>query len=159
MREPDPPALVLVTSHDGYRSHFGVIHHRRLTLARSGDRLAGEDRLAVAVTGRAAAAPDAYTLRFHLHPSVSASRTADGRAALLVLPGGQVWTFEAGGLPVAVEESVFFAAPDGARRTEQLTVSSGFRSTPTVAWSFSKASPAARASTPDPEPDAELPLD
>ncbi len=158
VREPDPPALSLVTSHNGYRSLFGVIHHRRLTLARSGDRLAGEDRLAVAVAGRAGAAPDAFMLRFHLHPSVNASRTADGRAALLVLPGGHVWTFEAGGLPVSVEESVFFAAPDGARRTEQLTVSGGFRSTPSVTWSFSKVAPTAKAQAPEPEPDAELPL-
>jgi hypothetical protein len=44
------------------------------------------------------------------------------------------------------------------RRTEQLTVSGGFRSTPTVTWSFSKVAPAAKAQAPQPEPDAELPL-
>ena len=61
-------------------------------------------------------------LRFHLHPAVKASRSQDGQTVMLVLPNGQSWAFEADGLPLALEESVFFAAADGLRRTEQIVV-------------------------------------
>jgi len=32
-------------SHDGYRQHFGLVHHRRLYLSADGTDLRGQDRL------------------------------------------------------------------------------------------------------------------
>jgi uncharacterized heparinase superfamily protein len=57
---------------------------------------------------------------------------------LLDLPNGRTWTFTAGGLPTVVEESIFFATPDGARASEQIVVSGGFGETPSVSWRFER---------------------
>ena len=38
-------------------------------------------------------ARDEFAARFHLHPSVKASRHQDGHGAMLVLPNKDVWTF------------------------------------------------------------------
>jgi uncharacterized heparinase superfamily protein len=135
-RGPAGPGPGLVASHDGYEAAFGVLHQRRLVLEADGRRLLGEDRLVVTHAGRGAS--DAYALRFHLHPSVRATRTPDGAAVLLDLPNGRTWTFTAGGLPTVVEESIFFAAPDGARAGEQIVVSGGFGETPAVSWRFER---------------------
>ncbi len=135
-REPDDPAIGVVTSHDGYRATLGVLHHRRILLETTGRRIAGEDRIEIVSPGRSAAGTDAFAVRFHLHPLVRPQLEPDGRAARLTLYNGRVWRFDAGGLPVTIEESVFFATPDGARRSEQIVVSSGFRTTNEVLWSF-----------------------
>ncbi len=150
VREPDAPGTLVEASHDGYRGPFGLVHRRRVVLAQDGRRLSGADALLVAQAARAANGPDAYALRFHLHPSVRASLTADGRGALLLLPNGKAWTFEAGGMPVLIDESIFFAAPDGARRTEQLVVQAGWRTAPDVAWSFTRVPGEKRGPAPEP---------
>ncbi len=133
---PAGPGPGLVATHDGYEAAFGVVHQRRLVLEADGRRLIGEDRLVVTHVGRGTS--DAYVLRFHLHPSVRATRTEDGAAVLLDLPNGRTWTFSAGGLPTVIEESIFFAAPDGARASEQIVVSGGFNALPAVSWRFER---------------------
>jgi uncharacterized heparinase superfamily protein len=137
-REPDDPAIGIVASHDGYRASLGVVHHRQVLLETSGRRLTGEDRIEVVNAGKAGSGTDAFAVRFHLHPTVHAEPEPDGRGARLTLFNGVVWRFDAGGLPIAIEESVFFATPDGARRSEQIVVSSGFRTTSTVEWTFER---------------------
>lgn len=138
MREPDDPAIGLRCAHDGYLSTFGVLHRRRLLLATDGSRLVGEDRIEVVSPSRAGRGTDAYALRFHLHPTVMADLEEDGRGVILSLASGRRWRFDGGGLPVAIEESIFFATPDGARRSDQIVVSSGFRTVPEVNWSFER---------------------
>lgn len=122
-----------VGSHDGYR-RLGATHTRRLTLARDGASLAGEDEVTLA--GTPAAMPAAA--RFHLHPNVRASLVRDGTGALLALASGEVWSFEAGGLVIAIEESLFLAAADGRRKTEQLVVAFDAVATPRIAWRLSR---------------------
>lgn len=126
-----------VGSHDGYR-RLGATHTRRLLLSRDGAVLAGEDEVALAVAqaGMPAAA------RFHLHPNVRASLVREGTGALLALASGEVWSFEAGGLPLAIEESLFLAAADGRRKTEQLVVAFDAVATPRIAWRLSRISAA-----------------
>jgi uncharacterized heparinase superfamily protein len=138
LRDDDRPSSVLSLSHDGYRALFGVIHVRRLVLVSDGSRLSGSDTIHAPSPSRASGASDSYAIRFHLHPSVRADRDADGRGVTLTLADGRVWSFDAGGLPVSVEESVFFAAPGGARRSEQLVVNGAWRTTPTVEWRFER---------------------
>ena len=147
MHLPGPGPGVIAT-HDGYEPAFGVVHQRRLVLEADGRRLIGEDRLIVTHQGRAAS--DAYAVRFHLHPSVRASRTPDGAAVYLDLPDGRTWTFRAGGLPTVLEESIFFATPDGARATEQIVVTGAFREQGVVSWSFERED----AGRPDEDSDA-----
>ncbi len=67
-------------------------------------------------------ARDEFAIRFHLHPSVKASRIADGHAAMLVLPNKDVWTFESHEDRVELEESVFLGGTDGPRRAVQLVI-------------------------------------
>ena len=88
-----------------------------------------------------------YTLaelaaRFHLHPNVRASLVRDGTGALLALASGEVWSFEAGSLTIAIEESLFLAAADGRRRTEQLVVAFDAAATPRIAWRLNRISTA-----------------
>ena len=63
-----------------------------------------------------------FAVRFHLHPHIKASRLADGRAVMLVLPNRDVWTFEALDDQVELEDSVFLAGTDGPRRTAQIVI-------------------------------------
>ncbi len=125
----------LMVSHDGYVRSFGLVHHRRLTLSAAGDALAGEDRLE-RPRGKGQDVP--YVLRFHLHPSVRVSLSEDQRTAYLVLTGRTAWEFQAPGLPLALEESVFFASAEGARRTSQLVVKATTGTRDSIAWMFRK---------------------
>jgi uncharacterized heparinase superfamily protein len=125
----------LVASHDGYLPRFGLIHERRWRLARSGDRLEGEDRFRRRGRYRRV---EAVTLRFHLHPSVRASRAQGGRAVVLVLPNREAWQFEAGSREIGLEESVFFAGSDGQRRTEQLVLQVDPEEGEPVLWRFER---------------------
>ena len=123
-----------VASHDGYRRSLGAVHTRRLELSRDGAVLAGEDE--VALSGARESLP--AVARFHLHPSVAATRIHEGEEVLLALPSGELWSFAAGGLPVMVEESLFLAAADGRRRSDQLSVAFDAVATPRITWRFSR---------------------
>lgn len=161
-RQDTPEGPEWVASHDGYRRALGAVHTRRLMLARDGAALSGEDE--VALTG--ARAELAAALRFHLHPNVRASLVRDGTGALLALASGEVWSFEAGGLTIVIEESIFLAGSDGRRRTEQLVVPFDAVATPRVTWRLSRISTAnpragktiadaiAERAAPEPAPDA-----
>jgi uncharacterized heparinase superfamily protein len=134
-RDQRPDMTVLQASHDGYAAGFGIVHERRLALASDGTRLVGRDDFIAASASQSDRDPG-FALRFHLHPSVKAEPAADGRSVRLGLPHGEAWIFDAGGLPVHVDDSIFFAAPDGARRTQQLVVAGTCRQTATVNWRF-----------------------
>ena len=127
-----------VASHDGYRRSLGAVHTRRLLLARDGAMLSGEDE--VKLSGARESLPAAA--RFHLHPNVRASLVREGSAAMLALASGEVWSFEAGGLPITIEESIFLAASDGRRRTEQLVVTFDAATTPRITWRLNRISAA-----------------
>src|SRR5246500_547810 len=114
-REAVPHGELLTTSHDGYLARFGVIHRRVLMAAQDGARLDGEDTLTPAPGGKIKGNEADFALRFHLHPSVKASRLSDARGVMLVLPNRDVWTFEALDDKVDLEVGVFFAGNDGPR--------------------------------------------
>jgi len=109
--------VLLTTSHDGYLGRFGVVHRRALMVAHDGIRLDGEDTVSPAPGARIKGNETDYALRFHLHPSVKASRLSDARGVMLVLPNREVWTFEALDDKVELEDSVFLAGNDGPRRS------------------------------------------
>ncbi|MGH7045943.1 MAG: heparinase II/III family protein [Stellaceae bacterium] len=102
-------------AHDGYRDRFGLTYRRELFLSADGEDLRGEDRL----TGRPGAT---FTVRFHLHPSVEASLTAEEAAAVLRLPGGAVWRLRAAGAGMGIGESVYLGSGE-AQRTQQVVLS------------------------------------
>jgi uncharacterized heparinase superfamily protein len=143
-REAMANGELLTTSHDGYLARYGVIHRRILMLSQDGFRLDGEDSVSPAPGGRLRGNDTDYALRFHLHPSVKASRLSDARGVMLVLPNRDVWTFEAQDDRVDLEDSVFLAGNDGPRRTAQIVIRQDSRHAASVRWSFvrSNASPA-----------------
>ena len=146
-REEVANGELLTTSHDGYLDRFGIVHRRVLMLSRDGVRLDGEDSLTPGPSGRIKGNETDYALRFHLHPSVKASRLSDARGVMLVLPNRDVWTFEALDDRVDLEDSVFLAGNDGPRRTAQIVVRQDLRHAPSVRWSFARSAASASATT------------
>ena len=159
-REAVANGQLLTTSHDGYVSQFGMVHRRVLMIAPDGTRLEGEDTVSLAPGGRIRANEGDYVLRFHLHPSVKASRLSDGRGVMLVLPNREVWTFEALDDRVDLEDSVFLAGNDGPRRTAQIVIRQDARQVTSIRWSFvrSTTSPAATSARRNARREPELPL-
>jgi uncharacterized heparinase superfamily protein len=102
-------------THEGYRDRFGLTYARQLFLAANGEDLRGEERL----TGRPGAA---FTVRFHLHPSVQASLAQEGVAVLFRLPSGMCWRLRAAGAEISLGESVYLGSGE-ARKTQQVVLS------------------------------------
>jgi uncharacterized heparinase superfamily protein len=146
-REVVGNGVLLTTSHDGYLARFGVVHRRVLMVAQDGARLDGEDTLSPAPGARIKGSETDYALRFHLHPSVKASRLSDARGVMLVLPNRDVWTFEALDDKVELEDSVFLAGNDGPRRTAQIVIRQDSRAASSVRWSFVRSTSSASATT------------
>ncbi|HEV2558628.1 MAG TPA: heparinase II/III family protein [Microvirga sp.] len=137
--------------HDGYRRH-GLTLERRWRLDAAGERLEGEDLFHRQGTAAEAEA----VLRFHLAPGIRTSRGESGRAVTLTLPDDETWAFETSTGDVAIEDSVFFSAVNGSRRTEQIVLRVNTAALPEVRWRFERASgknlAAARRSETAPEP-------
>jgi uncharacterized heparinase superfamily protein len=146
-REAVTNGMLLTASHDGYLAKFGVIHQRVLMVSHDGTRLDGEDTLTPAPGGRIKGNDGDYALRFHLHPSVKASRLSDARGVMLVLPNRDVWTFEALDDKIELEDSVFLAGNDGPRRTAQIVIKQDSRHASSIRWSFVRSSTSASATT------------
>jgi uncharacterized heparinase superfamily protein len=158
-REERDDAILLRASHDGYAQRYGAVLQRTIRLARDGGRLDGED-LFVAERGESLPSnkPDEFAIRFHLHPSVKASRLTDGHGVMLMLPNRQVWTFTAYEDRVALEESVYLAGPDGPRRAVQIVINGHARETARVHWTFAHMERTESAARRDAEMEPELPL-
>lgn len=120
----------LEANHDGWGKLFGAVHHRRLGLAETGEELLGEDLIE-------AAQPQPFTIRFHLHPNVTASLQQDNEAVLLRTPGGLGFRLRAEGAPVSVEESVYFGHAEP-RRAEQVVLSGHQDGPQHVKWSITR---------------------
>jgi uncharacterized heparinase superfamily protein len=120
----------LEAAHDGWKKPFGAIHRRRLYLAESGEDLRGEDVVE-------AASPQPFTLRFHLHPAVSASLQQDGQTVLLRLPTGGGWRLKADGAKLALEESIYLGGAEP-RRSEQVVLSGHPDGPQQVKWAITK---------------------
>jgi uncharacterized heparinase superfamily protein len=145
-REESADTIILRAGHDGYADRYGIVHERTITLASDGTRFEGED-LFLAADGSAQlhTTEDRYAVRFHLHPSIKATRLTDGHGVLLMLPNKEIWTFSAGDNRVELEDSVFLAGSEGPRRTAQMVIAGHAQSAPRVSWSFQQANPTAYA--------------
>jgi uncharacterized heparinase superfamily protein len=135
-RHDNAQGTIMSGSQDGYARRFRMSHHRKLALAIDGLTLGGEDSLK-ATRGQLADQP--YDLRFHLHPGVQPALSEDRRSVWLRLPNRSVWIFEAAGMEVALEESLFFASPEGARKTSQIVIRARTSSQASIAWTFRKS--------------------
>src|SRR5262249_53931617 len=84
-REEDSGMIALRAMHDGYASRFGILHERVLLLSANGLRLEGED-IFLDADGepRVRSDRDEFAIRFHLHPTVRATRLTDGHGVMLM---------------------------------------------------------------------------
>lgn len=116
-QEQNRDHMLVAASHDGYHSNLGVIYTRQLYLADQGEDLRGQDSF-VGSSGHA------FAIRFHLHPDVKASLTANNTGALLRSRSGAGWRFRATGVTVALEESIYAGqAGEKPKKTMQLVLS------------------------------------
>lgn len=117
----------LKASHDGYVSRFGVSHSRLIRLSPLGFSVSGEDVLSAprGLKGEAQTRGGAYTIRFHLHPSVNAKMAEDERSVRLVLPNRDAWTLTANTPTIGLEESVFLADESGPCQSLQVILTGG----------------------------------
>jgi uncharacterized heparinase superfamily protein len=119
-------------SHDGFTKSLGLVHHRRLYLSANGGDLRGEDTLSG--TGN-----HAFTVRFHLHPTVQASLVQDGSAVLLRTGGGGGWRMRASGGAIGLQESVYLGLGGQVRRSEQIVLSGATQNGQgQVKWAFAR---------------------
>jgi uncharacterized heparinase superfamily protein len=145
-REDGDDAIVVRAAHDGYADRYGILHERMLALSADGTRLEGEDVFVAADGGpQVRAAHDQFAARFHLHPSVKATRLTDGHSIMLVAANKEVWTFTAPGFRVELEDSVYLAGSDGPRRAAQIVIRGHAAATMRVQWTLQQANPAALA--------------
>lgn len=138
-RQETDTASRIEASHDGYVRRHGVIHRRRIALGADGRDVRGEDSLIPAGRRRKAAAIP-FAVRFHLHPGVQVSPTADGAGALLRTPSGAAWQFRANGATLGIEESVWIDGGGIPRETQQLVLTGESPAGGTsVSWLFHRA--------------------
>ncbi len=150
-RKEEPNGMWLLASHDGYLERYGLAVSRRLFLSADGGDFRGEDSLL-------ADAPDAeerferalsrlprarrerglpFVARFHLHPEVAATLVADGEAATLRLPHGEVWVMRQSGGALALEDSRYAARSPTPETTRQLVIRGAARGPSTqLRWAF-----------------------
>ena len=127
----------VTASHDGYLRRYGLLHERTLTLSKDGLAVMGMDRI-VPPGKKSTRRPgnDKYAIRFHLHPSVSASKSSDGRSILLSCASGKRWQFTCIDVEPQLKESVFFAVAAGGRRTRQIVLHGTAAAKSEIRWIF-----------------------
>lgn len=138
-RTESDTASRIEASHDGYARRHGVIHRRTLALGTDGRDLRGEDALLPAAKrGKPGATP--FAIRFHLHPAIDATPTADGAGALLRTRSGTVWQFRARGAALTIEESLWVDGKGIPRETRQLVLIGEAQAGGTsISWLFHRA--------------------
>ncbi len=136
----DDGSHVLRMTHDGYQAPFGLVHERKLTLSRNGNRLTGEDRLA-----GEGDTPVPAILRFHLHPDIKATLVQDATRVILTVSAQESWIFAASGEALLVEDSLFMAGPHGPRRTRQISIPYAALPGTSLVWGMQRIENARRA--------------
>jgi len=129
-REEDDEGVWALAAHDGYVAQYGLLHYRRLFLGPDGSDLRGEDTLSLVKGGaktleKARAKrkiPDGpgFTVRFHLHPDVSAEQS--DKAILLTMASGERWRMLTSGGRIALEDSIYIPRPASPRQTKQIVI-------------------------------------
>ncbi|MBB5753480.1 heparinase II/III family protein [Prosthecomicrobium pneumaticum] len=159
-RREDHAGIVLIAAHDGYVARYGIRHERRLMMSPYGDVIEGLDGFTSPSGGTAGkGGKDGFAIRFHLHPTVRASRVKGGNAVLLALPDGSAWEFQTTGPEAAIEESIQLSDVRGSRRSEQIVVYGRALHQASVRWRFRRiAGPQPRRSGGARENGDELPL-
>ncbi|MFT3988511.1 heparinase II/III family protein [Aestuariivirga sp.] len=113
----------------------GLLHAREFFLAANGTDFRGEDRLTQ--MAQPDGEPQAFTLRFHLHPAIKPEAGPNGAIAL-ALPGGGRWVFSARGGQAQLEDSISLASGPGPRKSRQIVIRGLAGRPERVNWAFKK---------------------
>ena len=125
-RHETPGALWLELAHPGWAPAFGFRHERKLYIDAETDELRGEDRLSP-LQQRGPRNTDgrrfvAVTVRFHLHPEVSALVARDKTSVLLKADGQtRGWWLRSDAAEVTLEPSTHYQSGQ-ARRSQQIVL-------------------------------------
>lgn len=138
-RKEERNGVWALASHDGYVADYGLTTTRRLFLSAEGGDFRGEDsfraegalakktfekRLSKLPRARREQGVPA-TARFHLHPEVSAALVAEGEAATLRLPHGEVWVMRQSGGALQLEDSVYLGRWGRPETTRAIVIRAG----------------------------------
>jgi uncharacterized heparinase superfamily protein len=142
-REEENGNILIEASHNGYEELFGVIHQRRLFLASGGEDLRGEDTLFPSGSGAHMQENIAFALRFHLHPTVSASLLHNRQTVLLRLPSGGGWRLRVQGGALSISESIYLGRGGEVKRCEQVVVTGAIKGGTSgevaiIKWAFNR---------------------
>ena len=138
-RHETDSASRIEASHDGYVRRLGYLHRRVVAMSPDGRDIRGEDMLLPA-DRRKHKAPTPFTARFHLHPQVEVTPTADGFAAILRTASGHLWQFRCKGGELTIEDSLWVDARGRPLPSQQLVVAGATPAGGTnVSWLFHRA--------------------
>ncbi len=127
---------VLAASHDGYVKRYGLMHSRRISMSRSGERIDGIDRLEPP-HGKLRLKMDLpYAVHFHLHPDCRCERVDGKNAYRIRVQDGQTWVFTAEGTELSIEDSLYFVDSAGPRPSLQIVLRGVTFGESEVRWSI-----------------------
>ena len=135
-RKEERNGVWALASHNGYVEEYGLTMTRRLFLSAEGGDFRGEDTFGAEGAaanktlekrlGRLSRAQResgfVAEARFHLHPELSAALVAEGEAATLRLPHGEVWVMRQSGGVLSIEESVYLGRWGRPEKTAALLI-------------------------------------
>ncbi len=149
---------VITARHSAYVNAFGLVHERQLFLDANGTDLRGEDRIDADPRVRDAAYDPGFAIRFHLHPSIKATRSRDGASIMLMLPNKVGWRFSARGGRISLESSVYLPDSKSPRPTEQIVISGMAGRSDRILWAFKRIKNTSKLRPQKPQCAPELPL-
>ncbi|NOZ32631.1 MAG: hypothetical protein GXP01_06070 [Alphaproteobacteria bacterium] len=130
----DPVNSALEVTSDAFKSRFGVMHRRTLSLDADGQTLVGQDLLRRSRPGPA----QPYVIRFHLGPGATAER-GDGEAVIRIqTQSGDPWVFLWEAAEATIEPSVRQSAYFGLYDTWQIVLSGALDRREEIAWTFTR---------------------
>lgn len=138
-REDSPTATTITAAHNGYVKELGIRHQRSLTLDNDGNRLFGQEWFSGPnKSDMRYTTKDKVALRFHLHPDIKASLSANGETCLLETREGEQWRFDCPGFQVELTESIFFASLPAPKSTWQIVINTKAYDNPEINWALQK---------------------
>ncbi len=130
----DNDAMMAQGEHDGYRQRFGLLHQRRLRLAKSGRWLEGRDQIASAGQRMRLPRDIPFSVHFHLHPDIVCLPEKSAVAVELKLPDGAVWQFRCNDATISIEDSIHYADYVGPARSQQIVLRGSCFGDKSIEW-------------------------
>ena len=134
--ESSPVGMLVEGSRTLQAGAASLAHHRTVFMSARGNDLRGEDTLQ-AHENRSTAGVS-FAIRFHLHPTVTATISQDG-ASIMLKTGHAGWRFLASGAKIGIEESIRLWGSGGPRKSSQIVLRSDGGTTSRVVWAFKRA--------------------